>query len=90
MSEKESFFSKKDLNLVVMVLLIVCICILGYILFYKINFEGAECTLDPIGYGLREIQEANTYPVECSCRLLAPGGSEVLFFNSTDTWSLLE
>jgi hypothetical protein len=75
---------KIDFNfLIILFLLIVAIVILLYILIFKINSEGVQCTSDPLVFGVRKLQEANIYPIQCSCSLLSDYPSQTLHIDST-------
>ena len=63
------------------ILLVLNVIMLGYIGF-KINTEGAQCSIDPLVYGAKQLEDANKYPVSCSCSLITPNPSQTLHFNS--------
>lgn len=59
---------------------------MGYLIIFKINSEGAQCTNNPIPFGVKKLQQVNKYPVMCSCTLLSPAPAPTLHFNETSSW----
>lgn len=68
------------------ILIFLAFAILFYILIFKINSDGSQCTLNPLVYGFDKLQEVNKYPLMCSCNLLSSFPSQTLHFNSTSQW----
>ncbi len=68
------------------ILLFIAVLILLFIIIFKIQGDGVQCTLNPLEYGANQLRELNAREVNCQCDLLTQGNSPSLYFNHNQTW----
>lgn len=76
----------RKVDVILLTLLICNILLVGYFFVFNYKTPATMCLNNPLQYGYAKIQEANKYPLQCSCTLLADAPSPILRFNSTSTW----
>lgn len=67
----------------IFILLILFIAI--YLVVF-INGNSAKCAVNPIPYGIKQIEKSSSSSVQCSCDVIGASGYYVLKANSTDLW----
>ena len=57
----------KPINIIILTTLFIVLALLLWIMFVEIRSEGAQCTLDPVKYGLDKMARENQVPISCNC-----------------------
>jgi hypothetical protein len=50
---------------------------------YFLNSEGNKCTVDPLPYGIKQIEKTSQVTMTCSCTAIKPNLFKTLEYNSS-------
>lgn len=67
-------------------LLFIAVVILLFVVTIKMGTEATQCILNPLQFGVKQLQDSNTERVLCSCDILGGGYGKGIWFDENGTW----
>ena len=72
---------KKSTMYIISGILIISLVILLLVTFWEMRSEGTTCLVNPLAYGMKQVEKANGADFTCTCSLSKPN-SPILLLNN--------